>query len=94
MSRATAVGWMVLAFAFAMFLGAGIAASEKNAEYKGSHAYSDIRILSRDAHTTIRLVESPSSIDDRTLETIVDGQLVSRAHVANFDELWKGANSK
>jgi hypothetical protein len=82
---------VVLVFAAGIFVGAAIETTVKDSEYKGTHAYSDVRFLSRDAHTTVRLVESPSSIDDRTLETIVDGQLVSRAHVANFDELWKGA---
>jgi hypothetical protein len=59
--------------------------------YQQRHDYSEVRIISGDGHVIVRAVESPGIMDDRCVETIIDGALVSRTHPSNFDNIWEAA---
>lgn len=58
---------------------------------KQRHDYAEIRIISQQGPVVVRAVESPGLIDDRSIETLVNGVLVSRSHPDSFDEIWKQA---
>lgn len=65
--------------------------NEQLAPYvKQRHDYHDARIISQSGNVIVRAVESPSQEDDRTVETIMNGKLVSRTRPQNFDEIWDG----
>lgn len=65
--------------------------NERLAPYvKQRHDYHDARIISQSGNVIVRAVESPSQEDDRTVETIMNGKLVSRTRPQNFDEIWDG----
>jgi len=44
----------------------------------GTHSYHLAETISYDGRVLVRRVISPSSIDDNTIETIIDGKLISR----------------
>lgn len=76
---------------FFLFLGLFVGAVVPSTIQNGTHDYSAFRIVTQDKHTTVRAVVSPSSKDDRTVETIMDGKLISRTHPDNFDRIWEEA---
>ncbi len=67
-----------------IMLGAGIQTSVDT----GDHSYHAARIIVQQGTVVIRAVESPCAVDDKAIETIIDGKLVSRSKPVDFLAIW------
>jgi hypothetical protein len=66
---------------FGFSVGLWVAQHRSDLEAMGSHSYHLAAPISFDGHVLVRRVQSPCSIDDGTIETIIDSKLVSRSKV-------------
>lgn len=82
------VAWAV-AFAALIFFISGLLVGINGAA--GVHQYHAWRTVSVSGSILVRAVQSPASVDDNVVETIIDGKLVSRSKPDNFSKIWESA---